>query len=350
MNESLRVKRRAPLQGSIFLILFGLIWTGVTAGLDYNFGRNIFKQIQAHSFPTTQGKIIHVALEKRNARKSETYIPVIRFAYEVNGRSYTSEKFRFDHGPSSSRSYSRRIVAENPKDSTALVYYNPNNPGEGILYPGIDGSDLFVLMFMLPFNLIAFGILFALVGSFIRKDRNEETGGIPAASVGHDLYVNLSTLGPGMTTLIYFGFATLGTLFAVAVLSGIYPSTRAGVIGWIFILTSSLAMYVRQRYRFRNFLDHLLIQRQKGSIRLPLSYGRKKLVSIPLPAVQQIEMRNEKTRDSRNRENEKWSIHLHHIEQGQERIEKLYEFHDQAKATAFTAWLRFNLGLERNRT
>jgi hypothetical protein len=46
------------------------------------------------------------------------------------------------------------IVRNYAQGRETTVYYNPTDPAESLLQPGVDGSDLLLLLFLAPWNLM----------------------------------------------------------------------------------------------------------------------------------------------------------------------------------------------------
>src|SRR5207244_4080227 len=71
--------------------------------------------------------------------------------YQVQGQNYFSDQFRYLTTPQGT--WADEIVAAHPVHSPVKVYYNPRDPADAILAPGVSGDDLHTALFFLPFNI-----------------------------------------------------------------------------------------------------------------------------------------------------------------------------------------------------
>ena len=70
----------------------------------------------------------------------------MKYDFEVDGRPYQGTQYRYGQWKSSDDS-AKTIVASLPVGKQVDVYYNPEDPGDAILKPGIEGGDLFLTLF-----------------------------------------------------------------------------------------------------------------------------------------------------------------------------------------------------------
>jgi hypothetical protein len=133
---------------------------------------NIVKGSASNDWPTTRGEVLTSEVQSRletsdsssgsgsrRRRKTTTttvYWAEMKYSYVVEGVSF--EGARVDYGMesrSSKRTRADEIVALYPVGEEVLVYYDPSDPSEAVLEPGV-GADAFL------FPLI--GVLFTLIG------------------------------------------------------------------------------------------------------------------------------------------------------------------------------------------
>jgi len=89
------------------------------------------------TFQPVRATVMDTRIEQRTSRDSDgrtqtTYKPVVKYRYEVNGRSYTAQSVT-PIGLSAGRAWAQRIIDRYPKGTTTTAYYNPENPGEAFL-------------------------------------------------------------------------------------------------------------------------------------------------------------------------------------------------------------------------
>ncbi len=101
-----------------------------------------------------------------------TYKVAILYAYQVDGRTFQSDRYSFFTIGSSGYSGKKEIVDQYRPWSGAICYVNPENPEEAVLERGIT-SALWWGLFPLPF--IAIGLL-TFAPSWVFSDRSSKTG------------------------------------------------------------------------------------------------------------------------------------------------------------------------------
>lgn len=126
------------------------------------------KSQKAKSWPTAEGTIISsdVELARSHAsgrrRSRRTYRAEVMFEYNVDGKTYTSNRVVMEGFSSSKRSYAEKVVERYPEGEAVTVYYDPTDPTMAVLEPGKVGGAF------IPFVV---GGMFVIVGTMgaIRK-------------------------------------------------------------------------------------------------------------------------------------------------------------------------------------
>ena len=131
----------------------------VAGGVMSFFGvRQLMRAQASTTWPTVTGVVTISELGKQmgNERdESTTYSADISYDYVANDRSYVNGAVSFDGVRSSDPSTARRLLKRYPVGKQVTVYYNPADPQEAVLEPGLTGGSWF-----LP----SFGALFVGVG------------------------------------------------------------------------------------------------------------------------------------------------------------------------------------------
>ena len=135
----------------------------MTLGIDVMVLNGIRQQIRAEHFPTTAGIITHSEVQVISSGKGASYDARLRYAYRVAGRDFVGNRYRYGSFTASAER-ARTLSARYPVGAPVSVRYNPADPADAILTPGIEGADLFAPLFLLPFNLLPFAIGPALYG------------------------------------------------------------------------------------------------------------------------------------------------------------------------------------------
>ncbi len=86
------------------------------------------------------------------------YIPKVAYSYAVNNQFYKSEKIRAGAWRSSKKEEAEALLAKYNLGQDVTAYYNPSDPAQSVLEPGIyAGSSL-----TLGYIIVALGMIFAI--------------------------------------------------------------------------------------------------------------------------------------------------------------------------------------------
>jgi hypothetical protein len=115
----------------------------------------IARQQSARHFPRVAGTVRSSEVEfAEGDAESAAYLPKIEYDYVVAGRRYTGDRYRYGTIGHPSHAAVERIVRRHAQGRETKVYYNPTDPADSLLQPGVDGSDLLLLLFLAPWNLM----------------------------------------------------------------------------------------------------------------------------------------------------------------------------------------------------
>ncbi|MBC8096440.1 MAG: DUF3592 domain-containing protein, partial [Akkermansiaceae bacterium] len=166
------------MRGGIILIIFGLFWSGMTLMFDWFVLGPAVRQIGAQKFSSTSGTILSSEVTHNTDSDGTTHGVKITYAYTVAGREYVGDRFRYGNFSSSDCGWANQAVREHPVGSAVPVFYDPQAPEQALLRPGLAGSDLFLLMFMTPFNAVMLGFWWFGWNQLWRKWRKPIAGGV----------------------------------------------------------------------------------------------------------------------------------------------------------------------------
>lgn len=146
-------------------IIFGicLLFIGLVSALGNNQIQRIKNAQASLSWPSTEGKIISSRVESKISTNSgkqristTSYFADIMHEYTVRDKEYSSKIISFGNYNSSDRSRAEEIVNRYPDGKKIQVFYNPSDPDNSVLEPGIPIS---IYVF------IAIGVLLLIFGS-----------------------------------------------------------------------------------------------------------------------------------------------------------------------------------------
>ena len=149
----------------VLFILLGLVGYGV---IQWAAGR-----IDATAkWPSVTGRIVTSEVDRGMSRTGRTWrygdIANIRYAYTVNGQRYECEQLRMFPMLHSSDGTPSELVARYPAGTSVTVYYDPANPGDALLTPGVAADARKLkggpLGFLAPV-IGVIGLLMAIIGA-----------------------------------------------------------------------------------------------------------------------------------------------------------------------------------------
>lgn len=154
-----------PAQYRITLGFAGFMAVGGAALLI--FGVSFLKDARAsRAWPTTTGEVqaVNVVRDRSTTNSSSrSYHYAVTYGYEVEERTYSSDRYSLGNGSTASKQYDTRTEAQSagqesyPAGSEVMVYYDPTNPASTVLKPGANFGTYVPLVMglvFLPFGLV----------------------------------------------------------------------------------------------------------------------------------------------------------------------------------------------------
>lgn len=119
--------RNHPMTLVYLLFMIGLwpAWAGITG---------LFRVVQVKSWPTTQGLLR--GKEPWVTGRGNTWIPIMKYEYQVGGHVYTGEKISYDKITTESKQDLEEMTAAYVPGMPVTVHYQPGNPATAVLQVG----------------------------------------------------------------------------------------------------------------------------------------------------------------------------------------------------------------------
>lgn len=276
---------------SIVLLFFGLVWCGFLTFMDISMFPRLAKQIRAREFPTVNGQVTRSeVITAPRSKGQKSYREAISYAYVVDGHEYASDRpglggIRIGNG----RRQAEALVAQYPVGKELTVYYDPAVPGDGVLRPGVLPEHLLTALTIVPFHLIAFGLMYLAVHPLVAR----AVSSAPPLRPLDDLrmVVRMPWLEPWAVGIITLTIASIGSLFIAPFLLP-QPLSMAGVlVVWIIVGGVTLYMSLRRRAQLRAGFGDLTIDAGARTVTLPLGCGRKERVTLPFSDIHGVRVR-----------------------------------------------------------
>lgn len=323
----------------LLLTLFGLFWTAIVSVFDGFLGYGFINQLRAQNFPQVTGYITHSAITTDHSGHSTTYGADIRYHYEVNGQSFEGNRYRYAEGSDSDSAPAGKAVARFSEGSEVSVFYNPQNPADAVLSPGLDSQNFMMLLFMTPFNAVMLGFWLTGLCMVSQKLLPGPNGGVRFSRKGSITRVRLPRFPWFAFPLGATGIVGFIGIFPLVFTAGFHPGFNRAKAALFIAYGSGCLMLLRELWRWSRGTDDLIINSDRNTAELPQTFGRKTKIQIPLAEIKSL---NLETVVLPNRDGEPsynyvptlvWK-NSHHAPG------KLAEYLSQAKAQAFVDWLR----------
>lgn len=333
-------------KGSGILIFFGVFWSGMTLLFDGFTIVPAVRQVWAQRFVTTPGTILSSEVTHHDDSDGTTHGVRITYSYKVAGREYTGDRFRYDKSSSTDSAWAYHAVSEHPVGSSTTVYYDPLAPENAVLSTGLAGSDLFMAMFMTPFNTVMLGFWWFGWNRLIRRWRKPIAGGVKVRRALRQTRAQLTEFSPLATTLATVALLAFLSIFVICIgFGGFHPSLRVVSVTWVIILTGGVLAGI---WHWKSILAgkyDLVLDDLNGSIGLPMTCGRKTRKTFPLREIHAAFVDTIERRDSEGGTSYTYIPTLR-LDALDGPTEKLAEWHDAERAQDFVVWLNERLGAQ----
>ena len=118
--------------------LLGLAGLSVFAvWVTLSLGSSLFLCLESLTWPTVPAQVISSGLSTGESNAGRWWQPAIVYSYELDGRTYRADNLRYMMRPIYQEDDARQIKAEYPEDARVKIAYNPRNPAQSVLEPGI---------------------------------------------------------------------------------------------------------------------------------------------------------------------------------------------------------------------
>lgn len=323
----------------VFGILLFLTMSGIVLIPDAQLGKILWQQFESRNYPSTTGRITQSEVRRWKTTKGDTVTEAdIQYHYEVNGQAFDGTRLRYSVG--SGQMWVTQIVSQHPAGSETQVYFNPKEPTDSLLSPGLDGLDIFCVLFLMPIHMLGLAFLAAVIS--MRRWFKPVAGGIKIIADGNQTRIRFPHASPVFFAALAAFLASGVSIFLVG---GSLFFFRAIWIASVFLflsIASGIAVYVWRWQKIRSSGD-LIINEASGFIDLPETCGRKERMKVYISdiagiAVEAIEDRNRKGAVSYRYEP---TLQLRNAEK-----QIIAGWPGKTQADAFSEWLGKKLGLK----
>ena len=126
-----------------------------------------FKGFEASAWPTASAQITKSAMMNGTMEQQKLRREEIEYIYNVHGNTFQNDRIQFGHMRLLDRrslSFVKRGMLNNySRDSTVRVHYNPSDPSDSVIEPGLPVSSYVVIGIAAVMCAYAASVLFAAV-------------------------------------------------------------------------------------------------------------------------------------------------------------------------------------------
>lgn len=339
-------RRRSQLGGMGCLVAFGLLWSTLTLAADIVIGWGIFRQLRAQTYSATTGTVTQSRIETVEGEDGATYRPRIAYTYAVTGKEYVGERYRYGEW-SAGQARAKDVAAAHPVGTSITVYYSPADPADAVLAVGLEGLDLFLAMFLLPFNAIMASLWVAGGRDAYRRLVPSPTGRGRVRNDGLCLRISLSPTAPVLSGLVVAGILAFALTFVIGFGFGGSPPYRLMQVVWAVILAGGGLTWFRQQARRARGEFDLALDNFGRSLTLPRTCGRTAAIVVPVSQVTAIDVERVEKRGAQEDAAHVYAPTVVFFDdQGATVRERLVEWDDADQAECLASWLRERLRLK----
>ncbi len=325
----------------ISTVVLALVVAFVTYVAGFYCLRLVLRQHLAESFPHIQGRVLSSEVTVTHGSKGGvSYHVRIAYRYTVNGVEYVCYRYRYDGHPNDSFS-ANAIVSSHPTGSTLDVYYDPHDPANSLLAPGVDVLDVGMSLFIIGIILCLFWVL---LSNMSMADwpwaRNKTAGGLKLISELLITRVRLPRVQPLPVAILATCILVLLSAAVVGFKLLSVPPWAAGESSLVIAIIVGVAVYVWQYLDVHSGRRDLVIDEGARTVQLPLTYGRREQAPISFSQIRAVFL-NKIRHQTKSGAYYTYMVTLE-MRQGPE--QKLINL-SLARAQSLAPWLREKLGV-----
>ena len=224
------------------------------------------------------------------------------------------------------------------------MFYSPRNPQDAVLSPGVEGSDLFEVLFSMPFNMVMLGMWTWLWGWLRERIFRPVAGGVRIITEGPRTNIRLPEYGAIVWCMVAVGGLSFVSVFILGFSSGFHPSFPAASVVLFGVAAAGAGAYWRQWRIIHSGDDDLILDEGARTIELPETCGRKNRMTSAFAGIENLTLEVIAHQGSKGGVSYTYAPTLW-LRDRAAGGQKLADWSDKMKAEAFTDWLRQRLGL-----
>jgi hypothetical protein len=240
------------------------------------------------------------------------------------------------------QAHSQAVVDRYPPGRAVTVHYHPAAPDRAVLEVGLDTAGLLGLLFLTPFNSVAFLFAGGALGWIRSRQLGRPVLGISVRNDGLGQTIRIYDVSPVMVALAVWGGVGFVSIFGYLLLTSLLSFEAALALGWIATLGAAVFAWWRARRKYTEIRRDLLHGRIEFRTPDGLSY------SVVTEDLQPLQYSLRTSKDSDGGRVEKYPLGLPFFDPASQvsRTLPLPEQATEAAAQRFAEWLNGVLGVK----
>jgi len=321
------------------LVVTTALWSSVVFLADVSLAIGAARQLHTRTYATTSAEVIPGPPTNLRYRNTILRGPTLAYSYVVGGETFQGHRVRAL--PTSPRAESAAAGAH--VGERVAVFYAPENPRDAVLRPGLDAGDVFLVLFLLPFNAVALALLRAARRAARRSSPRDTTGGLRVVEVGWSTRVLPEIYGPAATAILWGGIVSFLLAVAGDYFFGFDPPARIAAADVAGVLAVAAIAYLDAAARRRVGAGELVIDGNARTIRFPLDQRGAFTEPIPWSAIEAVKVETKMVAWSTGTSGYYW-VSAIRSERPRLRVRSTI-WTDKDAAERFRGWLEAHIGL-----
>ena len=224
------------------------------------------------------------------------------------------------------------------------VFYNPENPRDSLLFPGIEGSDLLLVLFLTPFNAVMLAFWMGIGGWLRQRLLKPAAGGVRIVASGAVTRVRLPKSRPLVWALGTTGGLGFVSVFIVGFSSQMQPSIGFVLPAIAIVYFVGAGVYLWHWRKIHSGIYDLVINQSTRTLELPQTYGRNHRLTVNITDIESFIVEELAHTGSKGGTSYTYAPTLF-LRRPNRAEQKLADWYDKVRADCFADWFRKQLGL-----
>lgn len=223
---------------------FTFFWSALTLGFDGAIAYFAYENLRSFYFTETVGTVTVSRIEEsRDSDGDLSHKPHVEYDYVVGGTTLQGTVRRNgEMGVSGwgARRSVQAIIERYPVGKQVPVFYDPQQPATAVLEQGVNGTELFLAMFLTPFNMIMLALWTGVISPGLPLGTDPAIESL-IEETGHGWALRTPRVHPLTAFFGGLGVGAFLMIFIVGFTSGFSPSLSGMTTVWMLLLALGVA-------------------------------------------------------------------------------------------------------------